>query len=307
MMEIKRIVSFLPSATELLYELGAQDKLYGVTHECLYPDDVRSKPRVINSVFDPDTMTSKEIDQMTTQLLKDGKDIFVLDEKNLRNAQPDLIISQNTCEVCAAHSNHISNALQILEEKPMLHSMDPHNLAEILQGVSELAKIINKEVEAKSLLESLNRRLNYIKNKTMKNIPNVLAIEWIDPFFTSGHWVPEMIEYAGGKNLVSKSGERSRRMSFDEIKNSEPEIIVIMSCGFDTNRIISEYQKSLKNNDEWNSLEAVKANRVYAVDANSYFSKPSIRTITGVEILAKIFHPEEFDGIQVPMGSFERI
>lgn len=307
MMEIKRIVSFLPSATELLYELGAQDKLYGVTHECLYPDDVRSKPRVINSVFDPDTMTSKEIDQMTTQLLKDGKDIFVLDEKNLRNAQPDLIISQNTCEVCAAHSNHISNALQILEEKPMLHSMDPHNLAEILQGVSELAKIINKEVEAKSLLESLNRRLNYIKNKTMKNIPNVLAIEWIDPFFTSGHWVPEMIEYAGGKNLVSKSGERSRRMSFDEVKNSEPEIIVIMSCGFDTNRIISEYQKSLKNNDEWNSLEAVKANRVYAVDANSYFSKPSIRTITGVEILAKIFHPEEFDGIQVPMGSFERI
>ncbi len=306
-MEIKRIVSFLPSATELLYELGAQDKLYGVTHECLYPDDVRSKPRVINAVFDPDTMTSKEIDQMTTQLLKDGKDIFVLDEKNLRNARPDLIISQNTCEVCAAHSNHISNALQILEEKPMLHSMDPHNLAEILQGVSELAKIINKEVEAKSLLESLNRRLNYIKNKTMKNIPNVLAIEWIDPFFTSGHWVPEMIEYAGGKNLVSKSGERSRRMSFDEVKNSEPEIIVIMSCGFDTNRIISEYQKSLKNNDEWNSLEAVKANRVYAVDANSYFSKPSIRTITGVEILAKIFHPEEFDGIQVPMGSFERI
>ncbi len=306
-MEIKRIVSFLPSATELLYELGAQDKLYGVTHECLYPDDVRSKPRVINAVFDPDTMTSKEIDQMTTQLLKDGKDIFVLDEKNLRNAQPDLIISQNTCEVCAAHSNHISNALQILEEKPMLHSMDPHNLVEILQGVSELAKIINKEVEAKSLLESLNRRLNYIKNKTMKNIPNVLAIEWIDPFFTSGHWVPEMIEYAGGKNLVSKSGERSRRMSFDEVKNSEPEIIVIMSCGFDTNRIISEYQKSLKNNDEWNSLEAVKANRVYAVDANSYFSKPSIRTITGVEILAKIFHPEEFDGIQVPMGSFERI
>ncbi len=306
-MEIKRIVSFLPSATELLYELGAQDKLYGVTHECLYPDDVRSKPRVINSVFDPDTMTSKEIDQMTTQLLKDGKDIFVLDEKNLRNAQPDLIISQNTCEVCAAHSNHISNALQILEEKPMLHSMDPHNLAEILQGVSELAKIINKEVEAKSLLESLNRRLNYIKNKTMKNIPNILAIEWIDPFFTSGHWVPEMIEYAGGKNLVSKSGERSRRMSFDEVKNSEPEIIVIMSCGFDTNRIISEYQKSLKNNDEWNSLEAVIANRVYAVDANSYFSKPSIRTITGVEILAKIFHPEEFDGIQVPMGSFERI
>lgn len=307
MMEIKRIVSFLPSATELLYELDAQDKLYGVTHECLYPDDVKTKPRVINSVFDPDTMTSKEIDQMTTQLLKDGKDIFVLDEKNLRNAQPDLIISQNTCEVCAAHSNHISNALQILEEKPMLHSMDPHNLAEILQGVSELAKIINKEVEAKSLLESLNRRLNYIKNKTMKNIPNVLAIEWIDPFFTSGHWVPEMIEYAGGKNLVSKSGERSRRMSFDEVKNSEPEIIVIMSCGFDTNRIISEYQKSLKNNDEWNSLEAVKANRVYAVDANSYFSKPSIRTITGVEILAKIFHPEEFDGIQVPMGSFERI
>ena len=222
MMKIKRIVSFLPSATELLYELGAQDKLYGVTHECIYPDEVRTKPRVINSVFDPDRMTSKEIDQKTTQLLKDGKDIFVLDENNLQSAQPDLIISQNTCEVCAAHSNHINKALSVLEKKPLLHSMDPHNLDEILQSVLELAKIIHKEDEAKSLLESLNRRINHIKNKTLKKNPTVLALEWIDPFFSAGHWVPEMIECAGGKNMVSKSGERSRKMDFNEIKNSDP-------------------------------------------------------------------------------------
>lgn len=306
-MEINRIVSFLPSATELLYELGVQDKLYGVTHECLYPEEVRSKPRIINSVFNPDKMTSKEIDQKTTQLLKEGKDIFTLDEKNLSAAKPDLIISQNTCEVCAAHSNHISKAVQILEKKPLLHSMDPHNLDEILQSVLELSKVINKENEAKILLESLSHRINLVKNQTFKKIPNVLAIEWIDPFFTAGHWVPEMIQCAGGKNRISKSGERSRRMDFEEIKSSDPDVIVLMSCGFDTKRIVSEYENTLKNRDDWNTLRAVKSQNVYAVDANSYFSKPSIRTITGLEILAKIFHPEVFDEIQVPKNSFQKI
>ena len=141
----------------------------------------------------------------------------------------------------------------------------------------------------------------------IKERPRVLAIEWVEPFFTAGHWVPEMIQIAGGENLVSKAGEHSRRMNFDEISNSEPDIIILMPCGFDTNRIVSEYKKILEKDHRWNSLKAVKNQSVYAVDANSFFSKPSIRTIEGIEILAKIIHPKEFEDVLVPKNSFCKI
>jgi len=299
----QRIVSFLPSGTELLYELGVGDRLFGVTHECLYPDDAKSKPRIISSVFDSSKMNSKEIDEITTQLLKDGKEIFVLDEQNLKDASPDLIISQNTCEVCAAHTNQVNKAVQILENKPELLSMDPHNLQEILNSVTELSKLVQKEEEGIQLRESLQKRIDYLKEQNHDSKPNVLALEWIEPFFTAGHWVPEMIQVAGGSNTVSKTGEHSRRMDFQEAVNADPDIIIFMPCGFDTDRTISEYQKFLKSNERWNQMRAVKNNKIFAVDANSYFSKPSIRTITGTEILAKIIHPESFRDLTVPQNS----
>ncbi|MCH1548732.1 MAG: ABC transporter substrate-binding protein, partial [Nitrosopumilus sp.] len=135
----------------------------------------------------------------------------------------------------------------------------------------------------------------------------VLAIEWIEPFFTAGHWIPQMIEFAGGINLISKTGEHSRRMDIDEVVNSKPDIIIFMPCGFDTDRTAQEYESILHNNPSWNSLQAVKNNQIYAVDANSFFSKPSIRTIDGLEILAKIIHPEKFKNLIVPDNSFSKI
>jgi iron complex transport system substrate-binding protein len=303
----QRIVSFLPSGTELLYELGAEDRLFGVTHECLYPDGAKLKPRIISSVFDSSKMNSKEIDKITTQLLKDGKEIFVLDERNLKDANPDLIISQNTCEVCAAHINQVNKAVQILENKPELLSMDPHNLQEILDSVTELATLLQKEEKGIQLRESLEKKINYLKEQNHDSKPNVLALEWIDPFFTAGHWVPEMIQVAGGSNAVSKTGEHSRRMDFQEAVDADPDIIIFMPCGFDTDRTISEYQKFLKSNERWGQMRAVKNNKVFAVDANSYFSKPSIRTITGTEILAKIIHPENFRDLTVPQNSYKVI
>ncbi len=303
-MTIKRIVSFLPSATELLYELGVQDNLFGVTHECKFPKDALKKPQVVNSVIDPDKLTSKEIDTMTCSLLNEGKDIFVLNEKNLKIADPELIISQQTCEVCAPYTNQVNKAMQILQKKPILHSMDPHSLNEILNSVRELGKLLGKEHKAKEIVDSLEKRIQKIKKIENKQKPKVLAIEWLDPFFTAGHWIPEMIHTAGGINLISKIGEHSRRLDFEEIKNVEPDIIIIMPCGFDTKRTISEYKEILKKNEQWNSLKAVKSNQVFAVDANSFFSKPSIRTIDGLEILAKIIQPEKFDLLNVPKGSF---
>jgi len=306
-MSIKRIVSFLPSATELLYEFGVQDNLYGVTHECKYPSDATSKPQVIDSVINSDELTSKEIDTMTCQLLNDKKDIFILNEKNLKEAKPDLIISQETCEVCAAYTNQVNKAIQILQREPILHSMDPHNLQEIINSVTELGKILGNEIRAEEITNSLVQRIQNIKKNKNDKKPKVLAIEWIEPFFTAGHWIPEMIQIAGGINMISKIGEHSRRLDFQEIIESDPDMIIMMPCGFDTKRTISEYNNILKENKKWNSLKAVKDNQIFGVDANSFFSKPSIRTIEGIEILAKIIQPDKFENLHVTKGSFSQI
>ena len=306
-MEIDRIVSFLPSATELLYEFGVEDKLFGVTHECRYPVAATLKPQVISSVINSDELTSNEINTITCTLLRDGKNIFELNKKNLLDADPDLIISQETCEVCAAYTTQVKTALDILPRTPELYSMDPHNLKEIIQSVTKLGKILQKEEKALEIVNSLQKRIKIIQNSKNKKIPRVLAIEWIEPFFTAGHWIPGMIELAGGINLISKTGEHSRRMNIDEVLNSNPDIIILMPCGFDTDRTISEYNSILKNNHAWNSLNAVKNNQIFAVDANSFFSKPSIRTIEGLEILAKIIQPDKFTDLSVSAGSFSNV
>ena len=306
-MESQRIVTFLPSATELIYNLGADDKLFGVTHECNYPIDAKTKPRVISSVFDPALMSSKQIDDKICQLMTDGKEIYNLNEENLLNAKPDLIISQNICEVCSAHTEHVNMAMNMLEKKPEVYTMDPHNVDEILMSIKDISKMIGKEKEGNELINSLLKRLEFVKSKMCEERPKVLAIEWVDPFFTSGHWIPEMIETAGGENMISIEKMPSRKMKLEEIKSANPDIIVMMPCGFDVKRTISEYNNVLAENPDWNELKAVEENSVYAVDANSYFSKPSLRTITGIEILAQIIHPDIFGSLQLPKDSFTKI
>lgn len=284
-----------------------QDDLYGVTHECKFPPDALTKPIIINSVINSEELTSNEIDTITCQLLNDGKDIFTINENNLKKANPDLIISQETCEVCAAYTNQINKALEILQKRPHLHSMDPHNMHEILQSVTELGKILSKETKAKEIRESLEKRIHRIKKEQTSKKPKVLAIEWIEPFFTAGHWIPEMIELAGGINMISKTGEHSRRLDIQEVVDSDSDIIIMMPCGFDTKRAVKEYNSILKGDKIWNSLKAVKENQIFAVDANSFFSKPSIRTVEGLEILAKIINPEKFHHLRLPYDSFSQL
>ena len=201
---------------------------------------------MINSVINSDELTSKEIDTKTCQLLNDGEDIFVLNEKNLKEANPDLIISQETCEVCAAYTNQINKAIQILQRNPILHSMDPHNLLEIIKSVTKLGKILEKESRSKEITDMLEKRIQNIRKFQNDKRPKVLAIEWIDPFFTAGHWVPEMIQIAGGNNMISKMGEHSRRLDIQEIIKSDPDMIIMMPCEFDTKRTITEYNHILK-------------------------------------------------------------
>ena len=297
----------MPSATELIYELGAQEKLFGVTHECNFPSDASNKPKVIESVFEPENMSSQEIDEKICSLSKKGEDIYKLVVQNVSNAKPDLIISQEICEVCSAYTNQVKNAIEILDEKPEIYSMSPHDVQGILKCVEDIAEKIDKVQRGAKIVNSLNSRINKIKDIQISKKPKVLGIEWVKPFFTSGHWVPEMIEYSGGINMITKTGEHSRKMNIEEIENVDPDVIILMPCGFDVKRTVSEYEKYLRSDSKWNQLRAVKEKKVFAVDANSFFSKPSIRVVSGIEILAKILHPEIFTDLEVPSNSFLKI
>ena len=173
--------------------------------------------------------------------------------------------------------------------------------------VKEFGRILDKEKKADEIYDKLQKRIENISKISHERNPRVLAIEWLDPFFTAGHWVPEMVGLAGGLNLISQKGEHSRRMTLVEIEMANPEIIILMPCGFDVERTTKEYNEIFRENQNWKNLQAVKNGKIFVVDANSYFSKPSIRTITGLEILAKIIHPEKFTSIQVPDNSFKKI
>jgi iron complex transport system substrate-binding protein len=312
-LEYQRIVSFLPSATEILYELGAGSHVVGVTHECNYPKEAKLQTRVIKPAFDASTMSSKEIDNKIKELFNNGQDMYIVNDGILKELQPDIIIAQGICEVCSPFTKEINHAISILGYTPKVIILEPHNIFDILDNIYEIAKYINKIKEGKNLVISLENRINRIKKitefKNKEYLSKILCLEWIDPLFTAGHWVPEMVEIAGGINGLSKAKEQSRRASLEEIKKFDPDKIIFMPCGFTIDRTIKEYNynSSLNKNIEWNNLRAIKNNELYVVDAGSYFSKPGPRTITGIEILAKIISPIEFDHIQTSENSYSKL
>jgi iron complex transport system substrate-binding protein len=316
----ERIVSFLPSSTEILYEIGAGSQIVGVTHECKYPENAKTKPRIINSSFDASKMNSKEIDDKIVQLMQSGRDIYVLNDDTLREAKPDLIIAQGLCEVCAPFTREINRATSVLGYKPDTLVLDPHDLDDILTSIMDVAQKVNRVTQGQKLVVSLQERIdritvrkqsirsegNYSKSNHKDNKFKILCIEWINPFFTAGHWIPQMVEIAGGINGLSSRGQPSRRVhDINEIIQFNPDKIILMPCGFDIHRTLNE-AKTLETNRDWKSLQAVQNDEVYAVNAGAYFSKPGPRTITGLEVLAKIIDPEAFEDIPVPVDSFTR-
>jgi iron complex transport system substrate-binding protein len=318
-----RLVSFLPSGTEIIYAIGAGDQITGVTHECKYPDDAKSKPQVVSPSFNPTNMTSRDIDNKIVELMKTGGNVYVLNDQKLKEAKPDLIIAQGVCEVCAPFTKEIDRAGSILGYKPDLLVIDPHDLNDILVSIMDIAERVGRVSEGRKLVASLQgtidntRRTVRERTKTKTRnfngteispngaVPRIVCIEWIDPFFIAGHWIPQMVDIAGGSNGLSNVGQPSRRVSLEEIIEFNPDKIILMPCGFDIDRTSKE-AKTLDNNDKWKSLQAVQRNEVYAVDANAYFSKPGPRTIIGLEILAKIIDPEGFT-VDVPPNSFRKL
>ena len=305
----------MPSATEILYDIGASNQVVGVTHECNYPEAAKSKPRVINSSFDASTMSSKEIDDKIVELFGNGKDIYIVNDEIIKELKPDLIVAQGICEVCSPFTKEIKRAISILGYNPKVIVLDPRNISDILDNINEIATNIGKIKEGKRLVRVLEAKINRIQKISelkvnKENLPKIICLEWIEPFFTAGHWVPEMVEIAGGINGLSKPKEQSRRASIEEIKKFDPDKIILMPCGFNIDRTIKEYKNtttSLNKNQEWNNLRAIKNNELYVVDAGSYFSKPGPRTITGIEILAKIISPNEFKHITIPENSYSKL
>jgi iron complex transport system substrate-binding protein len=306
LLSYERIASFLPSATEVLYEIGAGDQIVCVTHECKFPEEAKRKPKVINSSFDPARINSKEIDDKIVELIQSGRDIYIIDDKTLKEAKPDLIVAQAVCEVCSPFTKEINRAISILDYKPEILILDPHDLDDILISIMDVAEKVGRIKEGRKLVASLQNRIDSIRIRHKENKPKVLCIEWIDPFFTAGHWIPQMVEIAGGINGLGSYGQPSSRMDMDEIIKFDPDKIILMPCGFDIDRTLIEFKQS-KTSNELKSLRAVQNNEIFAVDAGAYFSKPSPRTITGLEILAKIIHPDKFTDQIVPINSFIKI
>jgi iron complex transport system substrate-binding protein len=281
-----RIVSLVPSATEMLFALGLGDDVTGVTHECDYPPEARERPQVTRDVIGPG-LSAAEIDRTVRELTESGESISELDEHTLARLQPDLIVTQALCTVCAVSYDDVKTIAARLDPEPQVISLDPKTLGEVLGDVRTLAEATDAKDAGVDLVQDAASRIDRVKLAVRAAAPvPVVALEWLDPVFTAGHWTPQLIEYAGGLDVVGLPGEPSERRSWEEVAAAGPEVAVVMPCGYDAERAAEEAY------DYADELEALGVRRVVAVDASAYFSRPGPRLIDGLELMAHILHPD---------------
>lgn len=287
-----RILSFQPTSTEMAYALGAGRSIVGVSHECTYPPAARKKPVVSTSVIDPEKMTSGEIDAAVAAASKAGESLYRIDRDLVTRLRPDLLLTQSLCEVCATSPSDLRDVLRLVQPKPRVLALHAHDFEGMFQDLRELAELLGKD--ARPLEKSLRRRLDAVARKT-RALPKrrVFCMEWLDPVFASGHWVPEMVERAGGRDLLGSKGKESRRIEWDAVVEAAPEVLILMPCGLSRERTLRELPK-VTSREGWSTLPAVKAGEVYHADGPSYFNGAGPRLVDGVEILAEILHPGVF-------------
>jgi len=290
-----RIVSFLPSATEMACALGLGNQLVGITHECDYPPEVQGKPIVVRNVLPIETMSQPEIDAAVTQRMRDGLSLYQVDEKLLQELAPDMIITQDLCQVCAPSGNEVTQALNLLPKKPQILWLTPKSLEGIFENLRELGQASGRVKEAEELIASGRARLEKLADATrnLSQRPRVFCMEWLDPVYCSGHWMPEMVEIAGGVDALARKGTDSVRIPWEDVLKWSPEVLIITPCGFNLDKVI-ELTPQLFSNPGWSELPAVRNDHVYAVDANSYFARPGPRVVDGTELLAHLIHPDLF-------------
>lgn len=286
-----RIVSLVPNGTEILFAVGAGDLVVGVSHECDWPPEARTRPVLTGSALTPG-MSAAEVDAAVSAQVGSGASLYTLDEARIAELAPDLIVTQQLCPVCAVSTEQVDEAVRPLPRCPEVVSLDPKTLADVFADIRRVGEVTGRTAEAAALLADLKRRLDAVRRRVAgRPRPRVLALEWLDPPFAGGHWVPEMIGIAGGQDVVAQPGDHSRRLTWDQIQEADPDLIVAMPCGYD--EAGAQVQVGLvAGRSEWQALRAVREGRVVPVDANGCFSRPGPRLVDGIERLAGIFHAD---------------
>src|SRR6476660_6737217 len=303
-----RIVSLLPSATEIVCAVGLGDELVGVTHECDFPPDVIGKPVITHSVHDLSAASSRDIHRLLSAAVNGGSSVYALDEEALADAKPDLILTQELCKVCAVSYREVNEVARAIDADITVVSLEPTSIEGILNTITTVGAMTEAEDAAIDLVESLRERLGTVGEKVQARrdaggrSPRVVGLEWLDPPFATGHWVPEQIRQAGGWELLGSDGERSVQTTWDAVSEVDPEMLLLMPCGFHLAETLAAWERT-RRPPGYEDLAAVRRGRVFALDGSAYFSRPGPRVIDGIELLAEIFDPDAFVDI-APFGSW---
>jgi len=290
-----RIVSLIASATEIVCALGFESSLVGRSHECDYPPSVQQLPACSEPKFNIHG-TSLEIDERVKTIVRESLSVYRVDAERLKALKPDVIITQDHCEVCAVSLKDVQNAVcDWVGTEAKIVTLRPNTLADVWQGIRQVADALGDPDQAEKLIRRCQERMNGIvqKAKDLNPHPSVACIEWIEPLMCAGNWVPELVDMAGGRDLLGKPGAHSPWMSWEQLQEADPEIIIVMPCGWDIERTRQEMPVLMKNSG-WNQLKAVRQNQVFLTDGNQYFNRPGPRLIESLEILAEIMYPRIF-------------
>lgn len=306
-----RICSLLPSATEMVFALGLERSLVGVTHECDYPPEALKIPPVTRTNIPPG-LSGAEIDASVSSTLEKAGSLYELDLPLLEQLQPDLILTQKLCDVCAVSSDRVEEMARNLASRPQVVNLEPHSLEDILDDIRAVARAAGREAAAKTVIDGLRRRIHAVARKT-RNLsyrPRVFCMEWVDPPYCGGHWMKELVEIAGGRDDLANLHRPSQRIEWRRVLDFAPEIIVLTCCGFPLDRCAKEAEV-LSGFDGVRELPAARNSRIYATDGSAYFSRPGPRIVDSLEILAHCLHPEIFPppplerayrGVYLPLG-----
>jgi len=287
-----RIVSLLPSATEIVCSLGLGESLIAVTHECDFPGFVRDLPKATRTLI-PKEASSGEIDRLVRERLTSEKALYSLEPAVLEDLRPDLIVTQALCDVCAVAGEEVEAAVCALPGRPRVVNLEPETLSEVFDAarlVAEAAGIVGR---GDAVVRSLVARVEAVAARSagLARGPRVALLEWLDPPFSCGHWNPELVRLAGGVEVLGREGRRSRTLTWDEVASADPEVLFVSCCGFDVERTLVDLE-ALRDRPEWTRLRAVRESRVFVVDGSAYFSRPGPRLVDSLEILAHALHPE---------------
>jgi iron complex transport system substrate-binding protein len=288
-----RIVSLLPSATEIVAALGLTDYLVGISHECDYPEEIRDRPRVTRCEIHGSDLTSPAIDAWVRNTLAERGTLYTLDEDLIRDLRPDLILTQQLCDVCAVNYGSVAAFAATLPVRPRLINLEPSRLADIYADIRLVAQAAKVPGRAEAVIAGLERRVESVVSLVahVADRPKCFLMEWIEPPYCGGHWNPELVQLAGGIDPIGRKGEPSRRVTWGEIQRADADAVLLACCGFGVERTLSE-TATLAGKPEWERLRAVREGRVYVADANTYFSRPGPRIIDSLEMLAHMLHPE---------------